>query len=169
MYRFSPLGEVAADGIYKRVGVPSRLYTPRSPERPLAGKRVTLKDNIHLSGIQTTMMNKAYTTLYPPEKDNAAFVQTLLRQGAVILGKTKMNSFASGENPDQWVDFHCPFNPRMDLYQSPSGSTTGGGASTAGYDWLDLAIGTDSKRIMHPLLTIAYCYSHRKHSLTRRW
>jgi Asp-tRNA(Asn)/Glu-tRNA(Gln) amidotransferase A subunit family amidase len=107
------------------------------------------------------MMNKAYTTLYPPEKNNAAFVQTLLRQGAVILGKTKMNSFASGENPDQWIDFNCPYNPRMDLYQSPSGSTTGGGASTAGYDWLDLGIGTDSKCARHPKLAIAHSYSYR--------
>lgn len=135
--------------------MPSRLYTPPSADRPLSGKRITLKDNIHLAGIQSTMMNKAYTTLYPPEKQNAAFVQKLLGLGAVILGKTKMNSFASGENPDQWIDYHCPFNPRMDLYQSPAGSTTGGGASTAGYDWLDMAIGTDSK--YNPLVSEGCC------------
>ncbi|KAH7305028.1 amidase signature domain-containing protein [Stachybotrys elegans] len=56
-----------------------------------------------------------------------------------------MTSFASPEEPtDQWIDFHCPINPRGDTYQSPSSSSTGAGTSLAGYDWLDFSIAGDS-------------------------
>ncbi|KAF5255207.1 hypothetical protein FANTH_133 [Fusarium anthophilum] len=56
-----------------------------------------------------------------------------------------MTSFASPEEPtDQWVDFHCPANPRGDGYQSPSSSSTGAATSLAGYDWLDFSIAGDS-------------------------
>lgn len=91
------------------------------------------------------MTNRAYVELYGLEESSAKYAEKLADLGAIILGKTKMTSFASAEEPtDQWVDFHCPVNPRGDRYQTPSGSTSGGGASTAGYDWLDLGIGTDT-------------------------
>ena len=91
------------------------------------------------------MMNRAWTELYGPTSETADLIEKLLNMGAVIVGKTKMCSFASAEEPtDQWIDFHCPFNPRGDKYQSPSGSTTGGAAALAGYSWLDHSIGTDS-------------------------
>jgi len=127
------------------VAVPSRAYYTPSAGKPLAGMRVSIKDNINLAGIKTTMTNRAYLELYGAEAKNAAFVEKLLSLGAVIVGKTRMTSFASGEEPtDQWIDFHCPFNPRGDLYQSPGGSSTGAGASLAGYPWLDVSFGTDS-------------------------
>jgi Asp-tRNA(Asn)/Glu-tRNA(Gln) amidotransferase A subunit family amidase len=140
------LKESNDDGIWKMVAVPSRAYHTPSTDKPLAGMRVSLKDNINLAGIKTTMTNRAYLELYGPERENAAFAEKLISLGAIIVGKTRMTSFASGEEPtDQWIDFHCPFNPRGDLYQSPGGSTTGGGASLAGYPWLDVSIGTDSR------------------------
>ncbi|MCJ1461355.1 hypothetical protein MMC28_011737 [Mycoblastus sanguinarius] len=90
-------------------------------------------------------MNRAYTELYEPKKESATEVQKLIDLGAVIVGKTKMSAFASAEEPtDQWIDYHCPWNPRGDTYQSPSGSTNGGAASLAGYDWLDFSVGTDT-------------------------
>lgn len=59
-----------------------------------------------------------------------------------------MSASASDEEPtDQWIDYHCPWNPRGDMYQSPSASTTGAAASLAGYDWLDASVGTDSKYV----------------------
>jgi Asp-tRNA(Asn)/Glu-tRNA(Gln) amidotransferase A subunit family amidase len=123
------------------------LYTPQKKNKPLSGLRISLKDNIRLAGIKTTMMNRAYTELYPPETQSAFIASKLAELGAVIVGKTKMCAFASAEEPtDQWVDYHCPWNPRGDFYQSPTGSTTGGGASLAGYEWLDFSIGTDSER-----------------------
>jgi Asp-tRNA(Asn)/Glu-tRNA(Gln) amidotransferase A subunit family amidase len=90
-------------------------------------------------------MNRAYADLYPPATKSAGYAENLAALGAVIVGKTKLSAFASEQVPtDQWIDYHCPFNPRGDFYQSPSASTTGGGASLAGYPWLDYSIGTDS-------------------------
>jgi Asp-tRNA(Asn)/Glu-tRNA(Gln) amidotransferase A subunit family amidase len=146
MPRFEVFKALADDGVWKMVAVPSRSYHTPSAEKPLAGMRVSVKDNFKLAGIKTTMTNRAYLELYAAEVKNAAFVERLLSLGAVIIGKTRMTSFASGEEPtDQWIDFHCPFNPRGDLYQSPGGSSTGAGASLAGYQWLDLSVGTDSE------------------------
>lgn len=91
-------------------------------------------------------MSRAYTELYPPQEKTASYVQKLIDQGAIIVGKTKMTQFASSDEPtDQWVDFHCPINPRGDEYQSPSGSSSGSAAALAGYSWLDSSVGGDCK------------------------
>lgn len=42
------------------------------------------------------------------------------------------------------MDYHSPFNPRGDGYQDPSSSSSGAGASIASYDWLDIAVGSDT-------------------------
>lgn len=126
--------------------MPSRLYTSPSKENPLAGARISIKDNYDLKGIRTTMMNRAYNKLYLPRTSSADYVKILLQLGAVIVGNTKMSAFASAEEPtDQWIGYHCPFNPRGDMYQTPSCSSTGAGASLAGYPWLDHSIGSDSE------------------------
>ncbi|KAG7415590.1 hypothetical protein Forpe1208_v006759 [Fusarium oxysporum f. sp. rapae] len=69
-----------------------------------------------------------------------------------------MTSFASPEEPtDQWIDFHCPVNPRGYGYQSPSSSSTGAATSLAGYDWLDFSIAGDSASAFWSL---CYDYYH---------
>lgn len=137
------------DGIWKEIPVPSRLYSQPSPERPLAGVRLCVKDIFHLKGTKTTMMSRPYTEMYPAQERNADYVERLLGQGAIILGKTKMTNFASSDEPtDQWIDFHCPTNPRGDEYQSPSGSSSGAAAALAGYSWLDSSIGGDCKALL---------------------
>ena len=141
------------EGIWKLIAVPSRLYakTADLSKLPLAGKRISVKDNFMLSGIKTTMNCRAFTELYPADQSTAEHVKTLLRLGAVIVGKTRMCTLAAGEEPtDQWIDFHCPFNPRGDMYQSPASSSSGAGASLAGYSWLDYSIGTDSQYSLLP-------------------
>lgn len=143
--RFSPLKLLDQEGLWKSIAVPSRLYAQKSRKHPLAGVRISVKDNSKLAGIKTTMTNRAFTQLYPAEFETAEYVETLLRLGAIIVGKSKMCSFAAGENPGDWIDSHCPVNPRGDQYQSPGSSTAGGGASLAGYSWLDYSIGTDSE------------------------
>ncbi|KAI1129070.1 putative amidase [Nemania abortiva] len=142
---FSVLQAVSQKGSFRSIAVPSRLYSSPSKEKPLAGARVGIKDNYDLKGIRTTMMNRAYNELYPPRTSTADYAAKLIELGAVIVGKTKMSAFASAEEPtDQWIDYHCPFNPRGDQYQTPSCSSTGAGASLAGYSWLDHSIGSDT-------------------------
>ena len=96
------------------------------------------------------MSSRGFTELYPVDNETADYVKSLMDLGAVIVGKTRMCSLAAGEEPtDQWIDFHCPFNPRADGYQSPGSSSSGAAASLAGYPWLDLSIGTDSIFFFH--------------------
>ena len=124
------------------------MYSNKSAAKPLAGMRVNLKDNFRVAGIKTTMASRAFTELYTAEEKSADVVTRLVELGAVVVGKSRMCSFAAGEEPtDQWVDFHCPFNPRADMYQSPGSSSSGAGASLAGYPWLDFALGTDSSSL----------------------
>lgn len=128
------------------MAVPSRLYRPASATLPLAGARIAVKDLFRLSGIKTALNNRAYLESHEPETSTAEYVKKLIDLGAVIVGKTKMTAFAGGEKaPEFWIDFHCPFNPRADGYQTPSGSTSGGGACLAGYEWLDFSLGSDSE------------------------
>lgn len=125
--------------------MPCRLYSVKDDKRPLAGLRVSVKDNFRVAGVKTTQSNRAFTKTYGPDSTTAKVVQELIHLGAVVVGKTKMSAFAGSEEAtDQWIDFHAPFNPRGDGYQTPSGSTSGGGCSLATYKWLDFSIGTDS-------------------------
>ncbi len=71
----------------------------------------------------------------------------------MIVEKTKMTQFASSDEPtDQWIDFHCPVNPRGDQYQSPSGSSAGAAAGLAGSPWLDYSIAGDCKSYFPTIL-----------------
>jgi Asp-tRNA(Asn)/Glu-tRNA(Gln) amidotransferase A subunit family amidase len=113
-----------------------------------------IKDIFRLEGTQLTMVSGPWTELYGPDEESADYTKKLIELGAVIVGKTKMTSFASPEEPtDQWVDFHCSVNPRGDRYQSPSSSSTGAGTSLAGYDCLDFSIAGDC---MAPALSISF-------------
>lgn len=49
------------------------------------------------------------------------------------------------EHPTQSVDYQAPFNPRGDGYLIAGGSSGGNAAAVAAYDWLDVALCTDSE------------------------
>ncbi|CZS93547.1 uncharacterized protein RCO7_09544 [Rhynchosporium graminicola] len=126
------------------VAVPSRLRYQPSSDQPLAGLRIAVKDNLHLAGLKTSLCNKAYYNVYPKRTKTAKCNQQLLDAGAVVLGKTKMNSFGCWEEPTEYIDYQAPWNPRADGYQSPGGSSSGSGAAVAAYGWIDITIGTDT-------------------------
>lgn len=127
------------------VAVPSRLYYKRTEAKPLAGVRVTVKDNMHLAGVTTGLGNRAYATFYGKCEVTSEYVQSLIDKGAIIIGKTKLSAFAGSEiPPNQCTDYFPPWNPRGDGYQGPSGSSSGAAASVAGYPWVDVALCTDS-------------------------
>lgn len=114
-------------------------------DSPLAGLRVVIKDNIHLKGTKVSQGSRAFYDTYPPQQASAECVQRLLDKGVAIVGKTKMTSFANWEEPLEYIDYQAPWNPRGDRYQSPGGSSSGSAAAVGAYDWLDIAIGTDSR------------------------
>lgn len=127
------------------IGVPSRLYYHPSPEQPLAGIRIGIKDIFDVAGVRTSNGNRAWYNLYPPATVNSKVVQKLVDAGAILVGKQKTSQFANGENPTaDWVDFHAPFNARADGYQDTSSSSSGAGSSVSSYSWLDVALGSDT-------------------------
>ncbi|KAL6849082.1 hypothetical protein ACO1O0_008612 [Amphichorda felina] len=141
--RFRALNALSPGGVFKSIPVPSRLYYPNpSTEKPLAGVRFSISDAMSLKGARTTLSSRAWASLYPSAADKTArYAQKLMDLGAVIVGKTKVSQFASGE---QWVDVQGPWNPRADQYQDPSGSSAGAGVALAGYEWLEYAVGEDA-------------------------
>lgn len=114
-------------------------------QKPLAGLRIAVKDNYRLRNIRMTMGNKAYYQLHDsPPTETAPCVEQLIQAGAVVVGTTKLVSFAATEDPIECVDYQAPWNPRADGYQIPAGSSSGSGAAAGAYPWVDITLGSDS-------------------------
>ncbi|CAI9629289.1 unnamed protein product [Alternaria burnsii] len=141
-YSVLPAGTV---GQKHAIAVPSRLYFTKTAEKPLAGVRIGIKDIYDIKGLRTSNGNRAWYWLYPPANATAPPVQNLIDAGAIIVGKMITSQFANGETATaDWVDYHEAFNPRGDGYQDTSSSSSGGGAGTASYPWLDVSLGSDT-------------------------
>jgi hypothetical protein len=142
---FSPLSAQIPGADALSIGVPSRLYSTKTAEKPLAGVRIAVKDIFDVAGMKTGCGSRAYYSLYPEANATGVAMQRLLDAGAVFVGKTKTSQFANGESAtSDWVDYHSPFNPRGDGYQQTSSSSAGSGSAMGTYEWLDLAIGSDT-------------------------
>ena len=129
-----------------------------SPEKPFQGYRIVVKDCFDVRGIRTSIGSRAYLDLYPPASSTALCLQSLVDGGAEILGKTKLSMFLSREEPSESVDFQTAWNPRGDGYQGPGGSSNGSAVAVVAYDWVDIGIGSDSKRLL-----IATVYNNCSH------
>ncbi|KAL6412673.1 amidase [Ilyonectria robusta] len=104
------------------IGAPSKLYTPKSEKKPLNGLRISVKDDIDLAGIKTTLSCRSWERLYFPKDTTAAAVQRLLDLGAIVVGKTKLSQFAEVESPTaDWVDTARLIPARMIGLMSASG------------------------------------------------
>jgi allophanate hydrolase len=105
---------------------------------PLYGVPVAIKDNIDVGGLPTTAACPAFA--YSPSRDSTA-VARLRAAGAIVIGKTNLDQFATGlvgvRSP-----YGIPRNPmRADLI--PGGSSSGSAvAVSAGL--VPLALGTDT-------------------------
>ena len=72
---------------------------------PLYGVPFAIKDNIDLAGITTTAACPAFA--YVPQR-SATIVEQLLALGAVPLGKTNLDQFATGLNGTRSPYGACP-------------------------------------------------------------
>ncbi|KAE8555746.1 hypothetical protein TMatcc_003017 [Talaromyces marneffei ATCC 18224] len=141
---YSPL-PAALPGVDSAIAIPSRLYFTKTSSQPLAGVRLAVKDIFDIEGIHTSAGSRAWYHFYPPANATSPVVNALVDAGAIIVGKVKTSQFANGQLATaDWIDYHSPFNPRGDGYQQPFSSSTGAGVGIASYDWLDLALGTDT-------------------------
>lgn len=111
----------------------------RSPkEQPLFGIPFAIKDNIDLAGMPTTAGCPDYA--YTPTK-SAAVVQRLIEAGAVPLGKTNLDQFATG-----LVGVRSPYGiPRNPFHGDYiAGGSSSGSAVAVASGQVAFALGTDT-------------------------
>ncbi|WP_159873062.1 MULTISPECIES: allophanate hydrolase [unclassified Raoultella] len=110
-----------------------------SPETlPLYGVPFAIKDNIDLAGIVTTAGCPAFA--YTAERD-ATIVAQLISLGAVPVGKTNLDQFATGLNGTRSPYGRCR-NAVHPAY--PSGGSSAGSALAVALGVASFALGTDT-------------------------
>ncbi|NUR63393.1 MAG: allophanate hydrolase [Catenulispora sp.] len=119
-----------AEGVDRRVAAGARL--------PLAGLVAGVKDNIDVAGLATTAGAASYA--YQPERDAEA-VARLRAAGAIVLGKTNLDQFATG-----LVGTRSPFGAVRNAWDPEriSGGSSSGSAVAVALGVVDLALGTDT-------------------------
>ena len=112
---------------------------PRDPVRyPLWGIPFVIKDNIDLAGVPTTAACPGYS--YTPQVD-ATVVAKLKAAGAIPVGKTNLDQFATG-----LVGMRSPYPvPRnaFDAARVPGGSSSGSAVAVA-QGLASFSLGTDT-------------------------
>ena len=140
-----PLTGFNTAALHTVIAVPSRIPMKPTTSKPLQDIRIAVKDNFHIEGLRTSLCNRAYLNTYPARTSTAKCITDLIDLGARVVGTTKLAAFAATEEPLECIEFPAPWNPRADGHQSPAGSSSGSGVAVAAYDWLDIAIGSDSE------------------------
>ncbi len=129
---------ISLRGEKEAVAEAETLSAKDAAQLPLYGIPVAVKDNIDVAGLPTTAACPAFS--YVPSRD-ATCVARLRAAGAILIGKTNLDQFATGlvgvRSP-----YGIPKNPlRGDLI--PGGSSSGSAvAVSAGL--VPLALGTDT-------------------------
>ncbi|MHB9849934.1 allophanate hydrolase [Streptomyces krungchingensis] len=122
--------EEEARGIDERVAAGERL--------PLAGRLFAVKGNIDVGGMPTTAGCPAYA--YTPEVD-APVVARLRAVGAIVLGTTNLDQFATG-----LVGTRSPYGAVRGALDPDrvSGGSSSGSAVAVALGIVDFALGTDT-------------------------
>ncbi|MCH5674192.1 allophanate hydrolase [Streptomyces gilvus] len=105
---------------------------------PLAGRLFAVKGNIDVAGLPTTAGCPAYA--YHPETD-APVVARLRAAGAIVLGTTNLDQFATG-----LVGTRSPYGAVRNAHDPSriSGGSSSGSAVAVALGIVDLALGTDT-------------------------
>ena len=105
---------------------------------PLAGVTLAVKDNVDVAGLPTTAACPGYA--YVPDVD-APTVAALRKAGAVVIGKTNLDQFATG-----LVGTRSPYGAVRDSRRTDriSGGSSSGSAVAVALGFADIAIGTDT-------------------------
>lgn len=124
------------DALADAAGVDARIAA--GERLPLAGLVVAVKDNIDVAGMPTTAGSPAYA--YEPAEDAPA-VARLRQAGAVVIGKTNLDQFATG-----LVGTRSPYGAVRSAWAPDriSGGSSSGSAVATALGIVDLALGTDT-------------------------
>lgn len=119
----------------------ARDLLERAPEPnslPLWGVPFAVKDNIDVAGLPTTAACPAYA--YTPESD-ATVVARLRAAGAIVIGKTNLDQFATGLNGTR-----SPYGAPRSVFDPDyiSGGSSSGSSVTVAAGMAAFALGTDT-------------------------
>jgi len=105
---------------------------------PLYGAPFAVKDNFDVTGMQTTAACPAFAFA---AKETATAVQKLLDAGAILIGKTNMDQFATG-----LVGTRTPYGVCSSVFNAEyvSGGSSSGSAVAVGKGLVSFSLGTDT-------------------------
>lgn len=108
------------------------------PELPLAGMTFAAKDNFDVEGMTTTAGCPAYA--YPAGR-TATVIRRLQDAGALLIGKTNMDQFATG-----LVGTRSPYGACSSIFNSNyiSGGSSSGSAAAVAKKLVTFSLGTDT-------------------------
>lgn len=116
----------------------SQQFSSPSQHFPLYGIPFAVKDNIDVSGFATTA---AYAPRTAIAQQDAEVVQRLKAAGAIVVGKTNLDQFATG-----LVGTRSPFGIVPNSFNSDyvSGGSSSGSASVVARGLVPFSLGTDT-------------------------
>jgi allophanate hydrolase len=114
------------------------LSSDKAAALPLYGIPFAVKDNIDVAGMPTTVGCPDFA--YTPEK-SATVVEKLLSAGALLIGKTNLDQFATG-----LVGTRSPYGPVSNPFNPAyiSGGSSSGSAVAVASGLVSFALGTDT-------------------------
>lgn len=116
----------------------ARVEQPGTRNKPLFGLIFAVKDNIDVAGLPTTAACPAFS--YMPDR-SAFVVEQLEAAGAIVLGKTNLDQFATG-----LVGVRSPYGVPRNVLRAdliPGGSSSGSAVAVAA-GIVDFSLGTDT-------------------------
>lgn len=115
-----------------------QLMAAGPSDKPLYGLPFAIKDNIDLHGLPTTAACPAFSYL-PTE--HAHVVQRLIDAGAIPIGKTNMDQFATGLNGTR-----SPYGACLNAFDPAyiSGGSSSGSAVSVALGQVSFSLGTDT-------------------------
>jgi allophanate hydrolase len=129
----------AADLLARAAALDAR--DPADPALPLYGVPFAIKDNIDLAGLPTTCACRALDTPENAATADATVVARLIAAGALPIGKTNLDQFATG-----LVGTRSPYGACASVFspQHISGGSSSGSAVAVAAGMTAFALGTDT-------------------------
>lgn len=134
----APLGPVWISLVPREAALARARTMDDGTGLPLAGAAFAVKDNIDVAGMPTTAGCPAYA--YTPSA-SATVVQRLQDAGAILIGKTNMDQFATG-----LVGTRSPYGACSSVFDDRyiSGGSSSGSAVAVARGLVTFALGTDT-------------------------